>query len=149
MERLRERTTIFYSTHILDDVQRVSDTVGILNHGRLVACGPIQQILNHQGQVVYTLTVRGGYGSLGLRLESLPFVTDAVTGAVTGAAPELREEYTSWQIQVSDPAAAEAGLLRSVLEDPQVVVSEFSRKTYQLEEAFMAIVKGSGDGAGV
>ena len=26
MERLRKHTTIFYSTHILDDVQRVSDT---------------------------------------------------------------------------------------------------------------------------
>ncbi|MFX0076839.1 MAG: ABC transporter ATP-binding protein, partial [Candidatus Hermodarchaeota archaeon] len=31
MEKLREYSTIFYSTHILDDVQRVSDTVGILN----------------------------------------------------------------------------------------------------------------------
>jgi len=30
MERLRKHTTIFYSTHILDDVQRVSDTVVIL-----------------------------------------------------------------------------------------------------------------------
>src|SRR5512136_1342418 len=37
MERLRKHTTIFYSTHILDDVQRVSDTVVILNKGALVA----------------------------------------------------------------------------------------------------------------
>ena len=29
MERLRKYTTIFYCTHILDDVQRVSDTVAI------------------------------------------------------------------------------------------------------------------------
>ena len=40
MERLREHATIFYSTHILDDVQRVSDTVAILNHGQLVAQAP-------------------------------------------------------------------------------------------------------------
>jgi len=40
MERLRKHTTIFYSTHILDDVQRVSDTVIILNKGALVAQGP-------------------------------------------------------------------------------------------------------------
>ena len=39
MERLRKYTTIFYSTHILDDVQRVSDTVAILNNGRLIANG--------------------------------------------------------------------------------------------------------------
>src|SRR5690349_10434758 len=35
MEKLRKHTTIFYSTHLLDDVQRVSDRVAILNHGRL------------------------------------------------------------------------------------------------------------------
>ena len=40
MSKLRKYTTIFYSTHILDDVQRVSDTVAILNKGQLVAQGP-------------------------------------------------------------------------------------------------------------
>src|SRR5512137_2726074 len=33
--RLRKHCTVFYSTHILDDVQRVSDTVVILNKGEL------------------------------------------------------------------------------------------------------------------
>jgi ABC-2 type transport system ATP-binding protein len=45
MERLRKHTTIFYSTHILDDVQRVSDTVVILNKGKLVAQGTIEEVL--------------------------------------------------------------------------------------------------------
>jgi ABC-2 type transport system ATP-binding protein len=36
LERLRGDKTVFYSTHILDDVQRVSDHVAILDHGRLV-----------------------------------------------------------------------------------------------------------------
>ncbi|HET7091288.1 MAG TPA: ABC transporter ATP-binding protein [Anaerolineae bacterium] len=45
MERLRKYTTIFYSTHILAAVQRVSDTVAILNRGRLVAQAPIEQLL--------------------------------------------------------------------------------------------------------
>src|SRR5512136_1952290 len=45
MERLRDHTTVFYSTHILDDVQRVSDTVIILNNGSLVAQGPIEDLL--------------------------------------------------------------------------------------------------------
>jgi len=40
MERLRGDTTIFYSTHILDDVQRVSDHVAILDHGALVRAAP-------------------------------------------------------------------------------------------------------------
>ena len=36
MNKIRGKTTIFYSTHILDDVQRVSDVVAIMNHGELV-----------------------------------------------------------------------------------------------------------------
>ena len=40
MEGLRGQATIFYSTHILDDVQRVSDHVAILDQGRLVRAAP-------------------------------------------------------------------------------------------------------------
>jgi ABC-2 type transport system ATP-binding protein len=46
MARLREYTTIFYSTHILDDVQRVSDSVVILDSGRKVADAPATQLLD-------------------------------------------------------------------------------------------------------
>ncbi|NLE75904.1 MAG: ATP-binding cassette domain-containing protein [Chloroflexi bacterium] len=56
MERLRRHTTIFYSTHILDDVQRVSDRVAILHGGALLAQGPIERLLNSGGQTVYTIT---------------------------------------------------------------------------------------------
>ena len=60
METLQKYTTIFYSTHILDDVQRVSDRVAILNHGKLIAEAPIQELLNGSGSsVVYNVTIRG------------------------------------------------------------------------------------------
>lgn len=44
LESFRGRSTVFYSTHILDDVQRISDTVVILNCGRLIAQGSIHQL---------------------------------------------------------------------------------------------------------
>ncbi len=59
MARLRKHTTIFYSTHILDDVQRVSDTVAILNHGKLVYAGAIDTLLAGSGGVVYSVAFRG------------------------------------------------------------------------------------------
>ena len=40
MSQLKGETTVFYSTHILDDVERVSDRVAILDHGRLVREAP-------------------------------------------------------------------------------------------------------------
>ncbi|MGD2251726.1 MAG: ABC transporter ATP-binding protein [Anaerolineales bacterium] len=36
IERLRDQCTVFMSTHILADVERVCDTIGIINHGKLV-----------------------------------------------------------------------------------------------------------------
>lgn len=133
MDRLRKHTTIFYSTHILDDVQRVSDTVAILNRGRLVASGPIEQILNNKGELVYTLAVKGYPPLLEERLAALVWVKDTQATHKDG--------FTVWQISVSDEAAAEAGLLRYVLEDEQVMVIEFSRRKFELEEVFMEMIK--------
>lgn len=36
--------TIFFSSHLLDQVQRISDRVGIMIKGRLVAIGPIEEL---------------------------------------------------------------------------------------------------------
>lgn len=41
---LAGRTTVFFSTHILVDVERVCDTVAILDHGRLVVESPIREL---------------------------------------------------------------------------------------------------------
>ena len=45
MRDLRGETTVFYSTHILDDVERVSDHVAILDGGRLVKSAPTGELL--------------------------------------------------------------------------------------------------------
>ena len=137
MERLRKHTTIFYSTHILDDVQRVSDTVAILNRGQVVASGPIENILNGKDGVVYSVALKGAPYGLGERLSELPWVTHTSVAQINGT--------SVWQVSVSDEAAAEAELLRQVLADPAATVTEFSRKKYELEEVFMDIVKGDGN----
>ena len=40
----RKNITVFFSSHLLDQVQRVSDRVGIMLKGNLVAAGPIQEL---------------------------------------------------------------------------------------------------------
>lgn len=139
MERLKETTTIFYSTHILDDVQRVSDTVAILNQGVLAASGPIEQIVQGGDGVVYSVLVKGSSERLGERLQKLPWV------AHTYVRPQNHSNL--WQISVSDEAAAEADLLRFILDDRKLTVTEFNRKKYELEEIFMHVVKGHNNGS--
>ena len=87
MERLRKHTTIFYSTHILEDVQRVSDAVAILNHGQLVAQAPIEQLLNGSGATVYAVTVKGDADAIRARIAREPWVTSVTAGTSNGTTP--------------------------------------------------------------
>jgi ABC-2 type transport system ATP-binding protein len=138
MARLRKHTTIFYSTHILDDVQRVSDSVAILNHGQLVAQAPIDQLLaTSSGGSMYTLTVRGDGQPAQQALQGQPWVFSV------SAQPDHAD--TTLQICVTDEAMAEAQLLRLVLADKGTAVTEFGRKKYNLEEIFMQMVGGGKD----
>ncbi len=138
MERLRKHTTIFYSTHILDDVQRVSDMVAILNRGELVAQAPIEQLLAGSGGVVYELKLKGDAEPVCGLVAAQPWVSSVKVERVNGA--------TAWRIGVTDEAAAEHDLLRLVLSDPAVSVAEFQRQKFDLEEVFLKIVEGGDHG---
>lgn len=135
MERLRKHTTIFYSTHILDDVQRVSDSVAILNHGQMVAQAPIEQLLAGGSGMTYTLTVRGDGQPAQKALQEQPWIT------TISSHPNHHE--STLQIGVSDESMAETQLLRLVLADQQTTVTAFGRKKYNLEEIFLQIVKAN------
>lgn len=139
MERLREHTTIFYSTHILEDVQRVSDRVVILNHGRLVAQAPIDELLGGDA-VSYSITLRGDTAAARARIAGQPWVRAVSDGEPPPglAGPEL----ATLLVQVSDPTAAEASLLRLALEDAQTTVLAFGRRQQNLESVFLQIVEG-------
>jgi ABC-2 type transport system ATP-binding protein len=43
--------TVFVSSHLLGEVQHLADVVGIINQGKLVREGPIQELLAGEGQV--------------------------------------------------------------------------------------------------
>lgn len=138
MERLRERATVFYSTHILDDVQRVSDTVAILNRGELIAHAPIEELLAGSRGTVYALEVRGDGSVARARLEEQPWVLDVQVEADTDRA--------EWHVAVSDAVAAEAQLLRLVLADEHTTVTRFGPLAYKLEDVFLDLVEGNGNG---
>jgi ABC-2 type transport system ATP-binding protein len=141
MARLRKHTTIFYSTHILDDVQRVSDTVAILNRGRLVTAGPIESLLTGSGAVVYAVAFRGDAQAARARLADRAWLEE-----IHPLPGEAADGVTRWQVAVSDPAAAEAELLRALLADGDVAVTEFRRRSYELEDIFVQLVEGGDHG---
>jgi len=133
MERLRERTTVFYSTHILDDVERVSDMVAILAKGRLIAEAPVTELLASSGAASYELTYRGPDDGLETRLRGEPWVTSVVTA---GMGP-----LTRLTVGVADERVAEERLLRLALTDERMTVTAFGRTRHSLEDVFMDLVQ--------
>jgi ABC-2 type transport system ATP-binding protein len=135
MERLRKYTTIFYSTHILDDVQKVSDTVAILNKGELVSQGSIETLLAGSEGPVFTLSVVGATEDVQEQVRQQPWVKSLQVS------PD-KDDKVNWTVAVSDTTMAEAQLLRLVLAEPQARVLDFRRRRYELEDVFMQIVEG-------
>ena len=114
MERLRENTTIFYSTHILDDVQRVSDTVAVLNNGKLVAQSPIEELLAGGEETTYTVVLTGNTRSARRQVIAQTWVADV---------EEVTEDNNIiWQVRVTDREAAEAQLLQLIMANQSVTV---------------------------
>jgi ABC-2 type transport system ATP-binding protein len=137
MERLREHATVFYSTHILDDVQKISDTVAILNHGELVAYGPIEKLLAGSDGTVYTVTLKGAVASAYARVSQQPWVREI----------EMHQQLhhdadaTTWHVQVTDAEIAEARLLPLIIADGDVRVVSMGPREYALEDVFLRIVE--------
>jgi ABC-2 type transport system ATP-binding protein len=138
LSRLRRHTTIFYSTHILDDVQQISDTVAILNRGELVAHGPIETLLAGRDGTIYRLEVAGHLDGAADRVRQAAYISDVrILPAKDGE---------TWLVSVADEATARQALLRLVLADPGLEVLSFGRKRYELEEVFINIVGGGSHG---
>ena len=138
MERLRKHTTIFYSTHILSDVQRVSDTVAIMDHGKLVAQAPIEELLNANSAPVYTIGLKGETEKARLHVAGLPWVVVIQTRPVNN--------HVNWEVTVSDDAIAETQLLPQVQSGGEVTVLEYGRRKVDLEDIFLTLTEGGQNG---
>jgi ABC-2 type transport system ATP-binding protein len=139
MSRIRKYATIFYCTHILDDVQRVSDQVAIVNQGKLVTQANIDDLLAGSGDLIYSVTLRGSAGDQSVasaytQLHQLPWVS--------GIEASQKGDQTTWQVSVTDETAAKDQLM-GLLVSSGVKVSNFSRKEQNLEDVFINIVERS------
>jgi ABC-type uncharacterized transport system ATPase subunit len=110
--------------------------VVILNKGQLVAEGPIDELLAGSEGVIYLINFKGDTESALKQVGSQPWVSGIKTGK--------HGDETTWQVSVSDPQAAEAQLLKLLVNSP-AVVTEFRRKRYELEDIFIQVIEGDQD----
>ncbi|MBR1691723.1 MAG: ABC transporter ATP-binding protein [Lachnospiraceae bacterium] len=51
LKKAKERTAVIFSTHILSDVQRICDYIGIIENGKIVRYGTTQELTRISGDV--------------------------------------------------------------------------------------------------
>ena len=75
---LRETATVIFSTHVLTDIERICDRVGILDHGRLVTEAPLDELLARYALPLYRLVPEpgqdAGLARLATALRAVPWV---------------------------------------------------------------------------
>ena len=127
---LRGRTTVFFSTHILGDAERVCDTVAILNRGKVVAQAPIDELKDRYGQQKVVVEVTDG--------------ADAVAAAITGckwAKVVAVDPHGVIEVTVSDLGAAQHGI-PAIVSGLGTGLSRLEAGEMGLEEVFVELVGG-------
>ena len=71
---IRGQATVIFSSHILSDVQEVSDWLAILDRGRLLFQGPADELLVDRAGPTYRIRFRDGQESAATALEAQPWV---------------------------------------------------------------------------
>jgi ABC-2 type transport system ATP-binding protein len=120
---------VLVSSHILPELADVCDTVGILSRGKLIASGPVQQILRSVRQTrVIEINVLGAQATANKALREAPgdWKVIASAGENNGT---LRFEVQADERQLSEALIL---LIRN-----GVPVVSFSEISPDLEEAFM------------
>ncbi len=87
---LADDRAVIVSSHILADVQRIADTVGVLRDGRLLYQGSVSDLLDQHTRPSWQLHLRSGAPALAGRLAGQPWVA-GVSQTVGG----LRVDTTS------------------------------------------------------
>jgi ABC-2 type transport system ATP-binding protein len=127
--RLGRRASVLFSSHILDDVQRVCRDVGVLHEGRLLFQGPLDDLLTRRLSPTYMVRLR-------------PPVEPALA--------LLRAE--SWVREITDRGAGDLRVLVTSMEEAEhrlpaalaragVRVIGFEPLTHDLESAFLELVR--------
>ncbi len=136
MTALKGEVTVFYSTHILDDVQRVSDHVAILDNGELIRAQPTAELLS-------SFTRDRMRVVLGFATDDTAVSLAAIPGVLSVEPTDRDADSRSYSLRI-DPDASPAiqrGVTR-LAADTDLTVIDNSLVREGLEDVFMRLVDG-------
>ena len=134
MQELKGEATVFYSTHILDDVQRVSDHVAILDHGRLVKAAPTRVLLGSFTKNMLRVVLGGADATTEAALAALPGVDTVAVASRAGDA---------WTYDVTTREGGSGDVQRAITGfafEARLTLIGNSEETLDLETVFLRLI---------
>ncbi len=135
LHSLRNEATILFSTHILEDVQRTSDHVAILDHGKLVRASSIGDLMGSFSRDRLVVVTGGADESAAVAFAALPGVAGVTLSSRLG-------ETRTYEIQ-TDPGALPAvqAAITRLAADRDLVLIRNEREVLDLESVFVRLVE--------
>jgi ABC-2 type transport system ATP-binding protein len=132
---LRGKCTVFMSTHILADVERVCDTIGIIDQGKMLVEAPQSELLSRYTIPAFEVEVVAGHETdLNQWLK---------TQRKQNWILNIQAEGVKARITVKDVEKARKALFNS-LNSTGLPVQRFEVVTPTLEDIFMQVINGKG-----
>jgi ABC-2 type transport system ATP-binding protein len=133
MERLRGGTTVFYSTHILQDVERVADEVAIINGGKRVLQAPMREILSGD-QDTLVVDLEGDAAAFVADVRRQPFVIKLTVDHSDGS------NCCRLRMEVNDLIAARRTLPAKIVASG-LLLHAFQVEQRSLEDVFLSLTQ--------
>lgn len=124
--RSQNNTSIFFSNHVIGEVEKICDQVAILSKGHIVAQGSINDILK-------SLSVKNKYTVVvhNIFLNELRSLTNVVS-------VEQKSQF-EFSIETSETNDGVPTFIKELVQKP-VILESFSRETINLEDIFLSVV---------
>lgn len=121
--------TLLISSHILQEIELLADTIGVIHNGRLIEELSMEQVRSEQAEYIEVITTDGKLAA---------FVLEDKLGIVNY---KVTDDHT---LRVYDPSVTAVQLSRSlVLND--IGIESLTRKSISLEEHFVKWIQGGSD----
>jgi ABC-2 type transport system ATP-binding protein len=130
IEQIKHKATIFFSTHILSDVERVCNRVGIMNKGKLITDKNINDLKAEYGESIVEIELVSVNDALVNKLENADWVKRIIRNENKLIINVLNSDKAHYQIP-------------EILSETQSGVISLNKKQPNLEDIFVKLVNSN------
>ncbi len=133
---VKQQTTVLFSTHILSDVERICDRVGVLNNGNLILNGNLSELKGLQ----HNNTIRVEFFTSDDANKARQLLLDMNKKETKEAFKEFKVEENVLSMKAND-AKIDGMSVLSLLTQKHVIIARYEISEPTLENLFLEVVE--------